>query len=237
MRAQVEHATARNREAIALELRKAVEGIVEAGGAHVRRRALAAAQGIANRAIRRELEAAEERTRTVYQRATRRFVDLANGLLDRLAEAEPRLAELPRIVEPVELGGRRRFHFTNIMRLTAARPWDVLLDHLAPRRIRRRRILAHAEAYLNQLLDVNASRVAGDLEDRLRDSRALLEQEVRARLTALLTSAERAAMRARDARNAGAAAMHDEIRRHRRLRDRIASAGTGRAMRAAGERS
>jgi GTP-binding protein EngB required for normal cell division len=225
MRAEVEHRVARNREAVAIDLRKAVDGALESGGAHVRHTALSAAQGIANRVIRRELEAEEERTRVVYQQATRRFVNLANALLDRLAAAESRLAELPRIVEPADLGGTRRFHFSNIMRLTGTRPWDLLLDHVAPRGIRRRRILTHAEAYLHHLLETNASRVAGDLEDRLRDSRALLEHEVRARLAALATSAERAATRAKDARNVGATAVRDEIRRLRELRTRIASPG------------
>ncbi len=209
------------RQAIEADLRRAVEPAIEAGGPHAREHALAAAEEAARRALQQELESEEARALAAHREATERFVELANALLDRLAQAEPRLAELPPLSAPAELAGSRRFFFTPMMRLTARTPWQVAVDMVASKAARRERILMQAEAYLDRLLETNTSRVASDLDDRLIDSRRALEGAVRARLTALAGSAARAVERACDVRAAGESAVRAELDRLAALRARL----------------
>jgi GTP-binding protein EngB required for normal cell division len=221
LRDDVTAGLAGQRQAIEAELRVAVARALDAGGPHVRQNALASAQGIAKHAVRHALTIEEQRAAKSYREATERFVELANGLLRRLAVSEPRLADLPLVATSSALGGKRRFYFTAMMRLTARTPWDVLVDLFAPPRYRRERLIAEATSYLDRLLETNTSRVAGDLDDRLLESRRELEAEVRARLTVLVSSASRALDRARELRAAGHAAVRGELQRLKGLRARV----------------
>lgn len=179
------------------------------------------AQDVARRAVQRELTALEHRASRAYQDAADRFVRLANDLLDRLSAAESSLAQLPPIGRHAELGGKRRFHFTEMMPLTARNPWELFVERVGPRAYRHSKIAARAQAYLFRLLDTNMSRVANDLEERLLDSRRELESEIRARVTELVASAERAAIRAREVRASGESAVRPELERLDALRQRV----------------
>lgn len=211
---------ARARTAAVDELARALEGS-PAERSRLRRTALTLAQEIARRVVEQTLTVLEEESRQAYQAAVTRFIRMANDFLNRLAETEPRLAELPPLEPPADLGGRRRFYFTEIMTLTAAGPWDWLVDLVAPGSVRRRRALARARAYLERLLATNTSRVANDLEERLVESRHDLEAEIRARLGELVESADRAAAGARAVREAGEAATAAELDRLSSVRKRV----------------
>jgi GTP-binding protein EngB required for normal cell division len=221
LRDDIDRAVAARRPAIAAELRQAINRELAAGRPQVRQHALTVAQDMAKRALRQELEAEEGRAVAAHRRAAERFVELANRLLDRLARAEPRLGELPPLTPPTTLAGTRRFHFTSMMRLTARTPWEVLADVFATRSTHRDRVLRHAIEYLDRLLETNTGRVASDLDERLLESRRVLEDEVRARLTSLVTSAVRAAARAKELKAVGESAVRLELDRLAQLRQRI----------------
>jgi GTP-binding protein EngB required for normal cell division len=203
---------ARARAAAVAELAREVGG-APVGRFRLRRAALGLAQQVARRAVEQVLVVLEDRAGRAYRTAVTRFIRMANDLLTRLADTEPRLAELPPLEPRADLGGTRRFYFTEMMTLTAAGPWDWLTDLAAPRPVQRRRAAARARAYLERLLATNTSRVVNDLDDRLVESRRDLEAEIRERLGELVASADRAAAGARAVREAGEAAMAAELER------------------------
>jgi GTP-binding protein EngB required for normal cell division len=179
------------------------------------------AQGVARHRVQQALSMLEERASRAYQETTGRFIDRANAFLSQLATVESAIGEMPPLTQHTELGGKRRFYFTELMTLTSSNPLQILLDRFGPSSQRRRRIEARAEAYLMRLLETNASRVVNDLDERLRDSRHDLETEIRSRLTELVASAERAADRARELRAAGEAAVGPELVRLASLREHV----------------
>jgi hypothetical protein len=78
-----------------------------------------------------------------------------------------------------------------------------------------------AQQFLEQLLDTNASRVQGDVEQRVVQSRLYLEAEVRRLLRAVSATAEQALARAREVMAAGAAAVESEVSRLRQLDEEL----------------
>jgi hypothetical protein len=102
------------------------------------------------------------------------------------------------------LDSRRAFVFTDLMsRYYRGSPVQWLMDRIGPGSWRRRRVERSARGYFIDLVRVNASRVEGDLVERIRRSRQHLEADVRARLTAAVRIAESAADRARCAHASG----------------------------------
>jgi GTP-binding protein EngB required for normal cell division len=211
---------AKTQAAAVAELKAAIEQSTD-DRAPLRRAAFDLAQDIARRAVHREMAVVEDQATRAYQRATSRFIGLANDFLQRLSATEPRLASLPPVELRTTLGGRRRFYFTEMMTRTAVTPWQVLLDKVVPHANRRRRITDRASAYLGGLLETNTSRVVNDLGERLVESRRELEADIRSRLTELVASAERAAGRAREIRDTGEAGIHAELDRLAAIRDRV----------------
>jgi hypothetical protein len=127
--------------------------------------------------IRSEAEA-----EAAYRDATRRFSSLANEQLARVAALAGTGPDRLAPIEPAAEGFRIRRHFAfhDLMRFHyPLSPWPSLIDAVAPRLVRRRRRQRRAEAYLAELLIVNASRVAGDLAERVRESRRETEAEIR----------------------------------------------------------
>jgi hypothetical protein len=70
-----------------------------------------------------------------------------------------------------------------------------------------------AANFLDQLIDTNASRIQGDVEERVVQSRLLLEAEVRRLLSEVRTTAERALASARLLLDAGSTAVEHEFAR------------------------
>jgi predicted GTPase len=160
------------------------------------------------------LLASEREADRAYRDAVGRFANLARGLLDRVAAAAG--------LTPGELGleaddgeqffARRGFHFTDLLhRHQPATPWTWMIDALAPRSLERKRALAAAERYVVDLLRVNAARVRGDLDERLRNSRHRLEVHLRIMLHEGREAAAWALERARIAQAGGQAAVEREL--------------------------
>ena len=80
-----------------------------------------------------------------------------------------------------------------------------------------------AESFLNELLQTNASRVQGDVEQRVVESRLRLELDVRKLLREVSASAERALSNARELMAAGTSAVEHELERLRKLQEELNS--------------
>jgi predicted GTPase len=185
------------------------------------RRAWPLAQQFARRELQDTLPVVEHEASQVYARLASRFVEMANALLRDLAMVERPLAALPPLAAPTALEVRRRFYFTEMMTLTATSPWRSAMEAVLPSRPRRDAIRERAERYLERLLDTNASRVIGDLDERLTESRLELAKEIRSRIDTLVTATHRAAQRAQALRAEGQTAIERERIQLQTLRARL----------------
>jgi hypothetical protein len=155
---------------------------------------------------------------------------LANEFLHRLGETEvPGLEELPDDLDTDHrLSVRSQFHFHVIERVAApASPllfiWDLMLGCVGVRG----GIVRNGQEFLDQLLEVNTSRVQSDVNERVSKSRKKLEVEITAVLREASGIAHSAFMRARAARAAGTSAVEAALVRldslEREIRDLIRS--------------
>ena len=145
-----------------------------------------------------------------FRKTAKRFVELANEFLRRLAESDlPGLEELPEdLGADQSLSGKSQFRFNVIERVAApASPLLFISDLVLGGVGIRDQIVHDAQAFLDQLLEVNASRVQSDVDERLRESRKQLEIEIRAMLRDASGVVDRALKHARDARAAGTPAV------------------------------
>jgi hypothetical protein len=163
----------------------------------------------------------------LYRRAMNRFIERANGFLARLADSgDPAFARLPRSLEP-EAGFRVAggFAFTTLMHLTTPGMSTWMLDVVRPRGWALAAVERSARQYLERLVLTNASRVAGDLEARVQESRRYLESELRFLLVEIAASARRALDRARERMQRGELAVRDGLADIDALRRRVAAVG------------
>ena len=154
--------------------------------------------------LKREAAFADEE----FHKTAKRFIELANEFLDRLGEPEmPGLEELPDDLGFDQgLTARSQFYFNVIERVAApASPflfiWDLLLGGLGLRG----GIVRDAQEFLDELLEVNSSRVQSDVVERVRENRKKLETEIKGVLRQASTIADRALARTRAVQAAGAA--------------------------------
>lgn len=138
--------------------------------------------GIARALVLPWLRRAEADAEGAYNHVVQRFKQLGDEHLARLGEATGLPADaippLPALPEGFRLS--RRFAFSDRASYHYPRsPLPLLVDRLLPPRSRRRRRQRIAERYLGDLLTVNASRVVGDLAERVRESRRNVEAEMR----------------------------------------------------------
>ena len=193
-------------------------------GPERRRELMALAQTIARRNVMPWLDAEEAQAEELYTAATQRFVTLVNGLLQRISEEQAsEFSHLPRALDAEQrFRARSRFFFHDM--ITIAQPASPVLYSLdsviGVLRIRRwfRR---DAERFLEQLLDTNASRVQGDVEQRVVESRLRLESEVRKLLREVSSSAEQALSQARELIAAGTSAVAGELERLEKTREEL----------------
>jgi hypothetical protein len=117
---------------------------------------------------------------------------------------------------------RSRFFFHDM--ITIAQPASPLLysiDCLMGALYIRRWVQKDAANFLEHLLDINASRVQGDVEQRVVESRLHLESDVRKLLREVSTSAEQAVSKARELMAAGANAVQNELEHLRKLQEEL----------------
>ena len=190
-------------------------------GPERRRELMALAQKIARRHVMPWLDAEETQAEELYTAATQRFVTLVNELLQRISDEQAgEFSHLPRSLDDGQgFRSRSRFFFHDM--ITVAQPASPLLYSLdsvmgvlhAGHWFRK-----NAERFLEQLLDTNASRVQGDVEQRVVESRLRLESEVRQLLREVSSSAEQALSKAREVIVAGTSAVAGELERLEKTR-------------------
>ena len=197
-------------------LRARLDGVFASGGAQ-RARATAAAIGVARECLERWRREQEPGVERLYREGMQRFAELLGEVHDRTT-ATPELARLSRPEVATGVTARSRLVYTEMLTAAPVSAGARLLDALRSPRARRRAIGRHAAAYLERLLEVNSARVKNDFQERVRESRRRLEDELRRRLQDVATAAERAVEQARRARAAGAAAVRARLETLARLR-------------------
>ncbi len=214
---------ARARPAALEELREAIVRAAERRGRALRRRALLLAQETSERWLDHWLKEEQPAAETMYRKAGERFVQLANGFLERLAASGvPALDHLPGALGPeVGFRAKSRLYYTELLPLVQPTPLERLLDLLRPRALALRALERDAGRYLEELLASNSTRIRNDLEERVLESRRQLEAEIHSRLRAVYASAERALALARARQAAGAQAVQAEIDRIDALRREV----------------
>jgi len=206
------------------ELQQEVNTVEATFGPALRRELMSIAQTVARRHVMPWLDTEEAHAEELYNSVTRRFVDLVNGLLQRISEEQSAdFAHLPKALDTEQgFRARSRFYFHDM--ITIAQPAspllysiDVLMGALHLRRWFRR----DAEGFLEKLLDTNASRVQGDAEQRVVESRLRLESDVRRLLREVSASAEKALTNAREVMAVGTDAVAEELERLRNLHQEL----------------
>jgi len=185
-------------------------------GPSYRRRTFREAQELARRHVLPWLKPEHEEGEKEYRRIALRFVEMANEFLKKLANAGiPELARMPHALDP-EKGFRVRSEFTFLEFIDVAQPaspvrWlaDLILGLVGARRV----IKNDARRFLSRLLEYNSTRVQSDILNRVQESRARLETEIRKLLHEVSRIAEQALARAKRLREEGAPAVEAELRR------------------------
>ena len=185
-------------------------------GPALRRELMSIARTVARRHVMPWLDTEEAQAEELYTAVTRRFVSLVNGLLQRISEEQSSdFSHLPKSLDSEQgFRTRSRFYFHDM--ITIARPASPLLysiDTLMGALRIRYWFRKDAERFLELLLDTNASRVQGDVEQRAVESRQRLESDVRRLLREVSDAAERALSNARELMAAGTNAVAHELDR------------------------
>jgi GTPase SAR1 family protein len=208
------------------ELQNEMAAVKTTFGPALRRELMLISQTVARRHVMPWLDSEEAHAEQLYSSVTQRFVSLVNALLQRISEEQSAdFAHLPKSLDTEQgFRSRSRFYFHDM--ITVAQPAspllyciDVLLGALHIRRWFRR----DAKHFLEQLLDTNASRVQGDAEQRVVESRLRLESDVRKLLREVSTTAEQALANAREIMASGTKAVAEELQRLSSLRAELNS--------------
>ncbi|MGH9533330.1 MAG: dynamin family protein [Terriglobales bacterium] len=179
-------------------------------GPRYRRALMHAAQEVARVRLLPWLQAEAAHADAVFREMARRFAAMGNEFLHRLAASGVAgLEDLPEDLEdPQGLLASSHFQFHLIERVAApASPLLFLADFISLALGQRGPILRAAEAFLDQLLEVNSARVQADVAERTVESRKRLEALVEQRLRNAAALADRAFARARQAQAEGRAAV------------------------------
>ena len=201
------------------EARGELDAFLAASASHARDETLSVVRRIAREELERWLPSAESFAEDAYRGATARFIALANGFLRSLRDSDAYFSSNPpRGLEP-EAGFRakRRFYFNDLFELAPPAGVGRLVDLAAGRK----RGGTGAAEYLKTLLEHNATRIVNDLDERVTESRRILESEIRERLREGLETATRALTQARERQAAGRPAVDSALGRIAALRSRL----------------
>jgi GTP-binding protein EngB required for normal cell division len=198
-------------------------------GPSYRRRTFREAQELARRQVLPWLKPEHEEGEKEYRRIALRFIEMANEFLKKLANAGiPELARMPHALDP-EKGFRVRSEFTFLELIDVAQPaspvrWlaDLIIGLVGARWV----IRNEARQFLTRLLEYNSTRVQSDILNRVQESRARLETEIRKLLHEVSRIAEQALARAKRVREEGAPAVDAELRRLDSLEEEVRALGT-----------
>ncbi len=164
------------------------------GSVH-RRYVMHEAQAIVRRDVVPWLQTEQEEGDKQYRAVSRRFAQIGNDFLTKLAEAG--VPELGRMLHALDPSSPLR------------RLGDVCLSLIGLRHY----IDNDARWFLGWLFEVNSSRVQNDVLNRIEESRNRLEAEIRKLLQEVSRIAQQALVRARKARDAGAPAVEAALHR------------------------
>jgi GTP-binding protein EngB required for normal cell division len=197
------------------ELSDAVHAAPMRRGPACRANAIDLAHEVARRRVAAWAQEIEPRAEALYTETMGRFVELANEFGTRLSSDSSGGMILRREEFFVERGFRQgaQFFFTSLLSLTAPGFWTWVLDWIRPRTWLVASAIRQASQYLDHLITTNSARVANDLTARVEESQHRLESEIRSRLSALVTTAQRALERARVQQASGAEAVRTELAR------------------------
>jgi hypothetical protein len=174
------------------------------------------AQEIAHRRVSPWLEGEQQEGERQYRLVGRRFAQMGNDFLVKLATAGiPELARMLHALE-TETGFRVRseFRFRDFVELAQpASPLRYLADVTLCVFGLRVRIDDDGRRFLQWLLEVNSSRVQSDVRNRVEESRNRLEVDIRKLLHEVSRIAEQALARARRAQDEGAPAVEAALGR------------------------
>lgn len=215
------------------DLHEAVQKLTVRFGPTLRAEAFRVALDIAQAHLRPWLNESAREAERAYREIATRFTDMAERVLERLkAEGvwvELGLSDLTTM--ETSLGGRSRFVFADLLRVSSPAGLVPLLRWLAdavlPNPLVRKSAEADAFRFLHELLTVNASRVENDLKQRIQDNRLRLEGHIRVALKEILRSAESAIEEARQAYEEGETAVARARERVRRRKERLDRIGGG----------
>lgn len=195
------------------------------GSVH-RRNATRKALEIARRDVEPWLQHEQKEGETQYRAVSRRFAQMGNDFLGKLADAG--VSELGRMLHALDpdKGFRVRSEFRFREFIEIAQPSsplrklaDVCLGFIGLRQV----IDKDALWFLGWLFEVNSSRVQNDVRNRIEESRNQLETEIRKLLLEVSRIAEQALERARKAQDEGAPAVEAALLRLDRLEGEIRS--------------
>jgi hypothetical protein len=192
------------------ELEGGLQSISRGLGPSYRRRVMHEAQEVARRHVLPWLQTEQAEAEKEYREVARRFVQVGNDFLKKLAEAGiHEIARLPHALDP-EAGFRIRSRFTFHDLIEIAQPasplrWvaDLILGIVGAQGV----IEDDARQLLTHLLETNCTRVQSDILNRVQESRNRLEVEIRKLLHEIRRIADQALTHARAARAEGAPAV------------------------------
>jgi Dynamin family len=189
-------------------------------GPAYRRRTMREAQRIVREVVLPWLETEQTDAEAEYRQVTRRFKQIGNDFLKKLADAGAGgLARMPHALD-AESGFQVRSRFVFRDLIEVAEPASPLrwLGDLGLGAMRMHRVIDQsAVEFLGHLLEVNTSRVQSDTLNRVQESRNHLEAEIRELLHDVTRVAELALSHARSAREAGEPAVKSALARFDRL--------------------
>ena len=179
-------------------------------GPKFRRDAMRSAQALAARHVQPWLQSEQSAAEHEYRKVASRFVGIGNDFLAKLsASGVPELARMPHALDS-EKGFRvpSRFTFEELLRVAQpASPLRYLADVFLGAARGFAVIERQAREFLAHLVEMNSTRVQSDVINRVQESRAQLELEIRKLLHEVSRVAEQALEHARAARSAGAPAV------------------------------
>jgi predicted GTPase len=208
------------------EFGEALASIPLGFGPRYRRRLMHLAQEISRRKVMPWLKPEQEEGERQYRAVARRFVEMGNNFLKKLAGAGlSELTRMPHALDP-EKGFRVRSGFIFEDFIGTAQPpsplrWlaDIFLPFVGGRKL----ITNDAREFLQHLLEVNCSRIQNDVLNRIQDSRGRLEVEIRKLLHEIRRIAEQALDWARKVKEEGAPAVQSAVERLGRLEREVSA--------------
>ena len=194
-------------------------------GPKLREQAFAATREIARDLVEPWLAEQQAAAAAAYREIAQRFVSIGETHLENVWAQDGPGLELTAITlrANVELRAPSRYYFRVVHVLAASSPLQRLADAFRAGRALRRSVARAATAYLDDLLRMNCTLVANDIEERVLESRRRLEAEIHSALGEAAVSAQRALAQASEAHALGAESVTKSLARLDRLEATLAT--------------